>query len=394
MGTGFRLIEALETRKLLAGVTAVGEFAIGPAGNYYGYYGRQIDADANGNSVVVWSSGPGSSEVYARLFDPAGTPRTDAILVNGTLITKYTPNVAVGANGNFVVTWWDNDGNVSNNVGARLFNSAGAPLTPVFKVTADKVKHHIHAVAAMDDDGDFAIAWQGETGRYDWDTLVQRYSATGKKIGKPIIANTDFEGGADQYSPSVDMDADGDMVVTWQTSGQDGSGTGVFGRIVNRDGTFRGGEFRVNTHTAGNQERSQVAAGPAGEFTVVWQSEGQDGSGWGVYGQRYDAAGMPLSAEFRVNDQTAGDQTMPTVDVGRDGTSVIAWQHPDPDGSGTVAQAQAFDPSSATIGGNFQVNAAGEASAPQVVMQPNGEFVIGWRRDDVNELFGGKFIIL
>ena len=41
---------------------------------------------------------------------------------------------------------------------------------------------------------------------------------------------------------------------------------------------------------------------------VVWASQGQDGSGWGVYGQRYDVSGVALGGEFRVNTTTADDQ--------------------------------------------------------------------------------------
>jgi large repetitive protein len=35
------------------------------------------------------------------------------------------------------------------------------------------------------------------------------------------------------------------------------------------------------------QYNSSVAADPAGNFVVVWQSLGQDGSGFGIFGQRF-----------------------------------------------------------------------------------------------------------
>ena len=48
---------------------------------------------------------------------------------------------------------------------------------------------------------------------------------------------------------------------------------------------FVGPEFRVNTYTTSTQASPSVASDPNGNFVVVWQSDGQDGSGYGVYGQ-------------------------------------------------------------------------------------------------------------
>ena len=54
-----------------------------------------------------------------------------------------------------------------------------------------------------------------------------------------------------------------------------------------------GGQKRVNTTTANEQSTPGIGHNPAtGGFQVVWQSFGQDGFGWGVYGQNYDANGV------------------------------------------------------------------------------------------------------
>ena len=45
----------------------------------------------------------------------------------------------------------------------------------------------------------------------------------------------------------------------------------------------------VNTVTRHSQTYPDVATGPLGISVIVWQSLGQDGSGWGIFGQRYDA---------------------------------------------------------------------------------------------------------
>ena len=49
----------------------------------------------------------------------------------------------------------------------------------------------------------------------------------------------------------------------------------------------------------------------AGNFVVAWTSTSQDGSGYGIYAQRYDSGGSPLGGEFRVNTLTSGSQAYP-----------------------------------------------------------------------------------
>src|SRR5262245_10409477 len=64
--------------------------------------------------------------------------------------------------------------------------------------------------------------------------------------------------------------------------------------------TSLGPEFQVNTYTTSAQNSPVVAADGAGNFVVVWASP-HDGSGSGVFGQRYDSSGTPLGSEFPVN---------------------------------------------------------------------------------------------
>src|SRR3712207_7151549 len=51
-----------------------------------------------------------------------------------------------------------------------------------------------------------------------------------------------------------------------------------------------GGEITVNTYTTDVQTYPQVAIDGSANFVVVWQSNGQDGGGNGIYGQRFNAS--------------------------------------------------------------------------------------------------------
>src|SRR6185437_7126296 len=58
-----------------------------------------------------------------------------------------------------------------------------------------------------------------------------------------------------------------------------------------------GGEVRINTSTNGAQDLPQIAKDAVGDYVIVWQSQNQDGNGYGIYAQRYNAAGKPQGAE-------------------------------------------------------------------------------------------------
>ena len=113
----------------------------------------------------------------------------------------------------------------------------------------------------------------------------------------------------------------------------DGSGQGVFGQRFAASGAPVGAEFRVNTYTALDQSRPTIALDSSGNFVVAWQSAGQDGSGNGVFGQRYAATGAPLGPEFRVNTYVASDQVDPAVAADNAGDFVVVWSSFGQDGS-------------------------------------------------------------
>lgn len=60
---------------------------------------------------------------------------------------------------------------------------------------------------------------------------------------------------------------------------------GVFGRRYESSETPV--EFQVNSYTSANQWLGGVAATAGGHFVVTWSSDGQDGSGLGVFAQRF-----------------------------------------------------------------------------------------------------------
>jgi hypothetical protein len=109
-------------------------------------------------------------------------------------------------------------------------------------------------------------------------------------------------------------------------NGNDGSGYGVFGRSFDAASGSFGEVFLVTTVTSGNQYEPDVAMFADGSFVVVWRDDnGLDGSGTATFGRRFDAAGAPLGDAFLVNENTAGSQYQPKVTALSTGGFVVAF---------------------------------------------------------------------
>jgi hypothetical protein len=73
-------------------------------------------------------------------------------------------------------------------------------------------------------------------------------------------------------------------LIAWNSA--DGSGSGVSSRMYpNGQASPLEPEFRVNTHTPGDQGRPTVGLIPNFDFVIAWESPAQDGSGFGVFGE-------------------------------------------------------------------------------------------------------------
>jgi len=192
-----------------------------------------------------------------------------------------------------------------------------------------------------------------------------------------------------QASPAVAADAAGDFVVVWTSTGSaasDTSNESVQGQRYDSSGTAVGSQFQVNTYTTAAQARPAVARDPAGNFVVVWESEGSVGSDTdleSIQCQRYDAAGAPQGAQFQVNTYTTGYQDYPSVAMDGLGNFVVVWRSAGSGGSDTSTssiQGQRFNATGATVGSEFQVNAYTTSFQyePNVAVAGAGNFVVVW----------------
>jgi hypothetical protein len=307
-----------------------------------------VAVGSRGDFVAVWGSvqdGDGGS-IQGRRYDTAGNPIGGEFLVN-TVTTgyQYRPRVGLASDGRFVVSWMsqDVDGSISG-IAARRFDASGNPIGAEFVVNTYTTGFQGDGDLAVEANGSFVAVW-GDYGN-DRDgsyaaILGQRYDASGIRLGGEFQVNTYTTG--NQRFPSVSVSPTGGFVAAWRSNPGDGSGYGVFSRRFDASGNAMGSDFVVNTYTTDYQGSilGQVAHDARGNFVVTWGGSGL-GESSASFAQRFSASGARRGAEFRVNTYTPGYQYAPSIASDAAGNFVVAWNSYGQDGSGSGLFAQRF----------------------------------------------------
>lgn len=264
---------------------------------------------------------------------------------------------------------------------ARRYTLNGAALSGEFLVnTYYTAGQEVHPSIGVLSTGDFVIAWTSYGQDADGGGIyAQRYAMNGTALGAQFSVNTQTIG--DQTRSSTTGLSNGEFIIVWASTSQDNSGQGVYAQRFATNGTKQDNEFKVNTYTINNQLSPRVNSISSDSFVVTWASDGQDSNGYGIYAQRFALNGTALGSEFRVNTYTTFNQTNPRVTALIDNEFMIAWSDDGRDGSGYGVYAQRYAVNGVPRGGQFLVNSytLNDQSNPSLAALTSGDFVVVWR---------------
>jgi hypothetical protein len=266
------------------GTPVGGEIQVVPPGTTFQGSPAVVVGTTASTFLVVWQSrtAPGDDDIRGQLFvDGLGAA---AFRVNtNTTANQNLPAASRDNLGNFVVVW-DSEmtGGGSTNVQGQRYSAVGVPLGGEFRVnTTTGVVAGAPAVSASL--AGFLVAWAADVD-VSREVLAQRYTSSGAPAGGEFRVNAYTTG--TQSEPAVAAQSGG-FVVTWSSAGEYGTKS-VFARRYDQNGAAKGSPFRVNASTTGNSAASSVTISNLSDFVVTWTAPtGADGSGLGIFGQRY-----------------------------------------------------------------------------------------------------------
>ena len=363
----------------------VNTYTIGDQWTGKGNRSQSVAINDSGASVVAWTSWgqDGSSNgVFAQRYDGNGNPVGSEFQVNtSTASSQGEPSVAMAETGQFIIVWSGPDPDAYGIYG-QLYDSSGNAIGNEFLVNTSTAGYQSEPSVSMSNSGDFIITWISPDQDGDnYGIIAQRYDSDGVPQGSEFIVNS-YTADA-QFAPTVSMAGSGNFVITWTSSNQDGDHSGIFAQRYDSDANEMGSEFQVNSYTLGPQKVSTVAMNDLGSFVIAWESQ-HDGSSTGIFAQRFDSNGEAVGSEFLVNTQTYSVQSVPSVAMAASGEFIITWESLVQDGSGWGIYAQRYAADGGSIGGEFRVNSTTASTQwySSVALNDSGQAIIVWSSFD------------
>lgn len=330
-----------------------------------------VAMDADGDFVVVWQDQSVEAEqIYASLYDESGAFVRGPLAVARDFSTytgaQHRPDVAMDADGNFVVVWSGGDGEGDGGIFAQRFAADGEYRGENRRVSPPVDGLYNSASVAMDAAGDFAVVWQLSEFEGPSSIDLQRYDSAGAELSE---GSTQITSGA-VAAPSLAMDRDGDFVVAWLQSNSI--------RATRFDATSRsytpvaGGEtINEPVPGAGSRGSPAVAMDAAGEFAVVWDDYAADR----VLGRRFSSSGQRLNPELVIDAEEASNEPLRAAMVSGN-TLAVVWG--DEESDQFYVRLGLIRSGSAAPERTSIVNTRGFTGYPDVAGSPVGNLAVGW----------------
>ena len=351
-----------------------------------------IDGLADGGYISVWTStnqdnpGDGDTGVFAQRYDANGIAVGAEFQVNTTVAqSQFNASVAGLNDGGWVIVWRDD---TTTGIKLNRYDATGTVTVTELQVETESQATQFEPQVAALTNGGYVVTWTSQSSGNAGDgssnaMIAQIFNAAGARVGAEISVNQQTTGAQD--TGAVSALAGGGFVVVWEendVASGDGSGSSVNARVFDDAGLPVSGDIQVNSFTNGAQSNPKVATLANGDFVVTWRSTGQDTSSGGIYYQRYDATGVALGDEIRVNDRFEGDQTLSDIIALDTGGFAISFVDTStlPPGSGSDVFVQVFDADGTRIDSQVLVNTevASTQNEATLAALPNGNFVVQW----------------
>jgi hypothetical protein len=349
---------------------------------------------SDGSFVVVWARRAfPSTDIRARIYGPGNDAAGETIEVGGADAGwRENPSVAMSNDGEFLVAWTGDFGDVEYGALARLFDRNGAPSGPQFPLDGSGATaasaHHVDA--SRDGDG-YAVAWVRDGG-----VDGVRLDATGEVRGSFTREVADAHHVAVDGLPGGDLallwSSNADAQLTEEMSGRVGM---VHGAVLSFDSSekrsFRANEGRLRyepDYVVDGDERLSVAGDASGAFTAVYDStfvarffdDEFERNSLGTKVERFDLSARTLGSFFLDDVSPRGATASVAMTPG--GNSVAAfWTYDDYYDNGVWIRSTDCH---GELGAMLRVNGdvAEGVRHPSVAINERGDGVVVWTEVD------------
>jgi hypothetical protein len=138
----------------------------------------------------------------------------------------------------------------------------------------------------------------------------------------------------DQLASKVAMDENGNFVVVWENDRESNGSYQIFCRGFDGNGSQRFAEMRVNTESSGQHSKPSLAMDTSGDFVVVWENDANTKDLYQIQARGFYADGTQRFSDRTINGDGDGQQFKPSVAMTANAGFVVTWEDDlDKDGS-------------------------------------------------------------
>ena len=185
--------------------------------------GSRVAMAADGSFVVVWEQSindasdttSSGTQVFARRYDATGAPLTGPVQISGLGGTGAVgtgngvePDVAVNANGQYVISWVDGTG-----TRVEAFNARGGAASDILTVADQTLTNPAVGIFT---NGGFVVAYGGAGAGNNTAIFAQRYNASGNAVGALTTISTTPAAAA--VVPEVSVATNNSYAIGWAQS--------------------------------------------------------------------------------------------------------------------------------------------------------------------------------
>ncbi|MBN2149920.1 MAG: hypothetical protein JW839_00610 [Candidatus Lokiarchaeota archaeon] len=303
-----------------------------------------IGVDGDGNVHVAWEdaapiggSGSDWDIMYRCRNATEGIWWSMEVVSAESNSTSFNPDVKVDAAGNVHVAWDDqtNFGSIGTDydITYKVRNALTNLWSPTSVVSTESEYEAIKPSLDIDGDGNVHVAWYdfsvyGGSGA-DADIFYKRWNATTTNWSTTEVVST--ESGESSYSPSLGVDAEGNVHVAWDDpTGISGAGADfdIFYKCWNASLDAWSTTTVVSEGISADSRSPSLAVDTAGSVHVAWHDDsdyGGSGMDPDIFYRCWNATGGGWAAIEVASTDSLGDSSNPSLAVASDGSLHVAW---------------------------------------------------------------------
>lgn len=317
----------------------------------------QVDRLPNGGFLATWftsdlSGASNQVSIRGQIFDANGVKVGSELLFKSGLrndIWSTSVTTTVLQNGQFVVTWHDNNGSFDGY--GRLFGTNGLLIGTEFALNGATSVHTTPEVLSLAAGG-FSVRWADISNPAAPVSAFRTFDASGNPLGSEAqLPGFSASGKASAFS-------DGGFVSVWVTAAN--GRQDVKARLFDASGNPSGTEFLVNIGDNTYNDYPDVAVLSDGTFVVTWQRPSYYynaqgfvvNQGYGITAQLFSGNGTKIGNQFWIDSTNGNRYSGPDIEALDNGGYVVSWldqkyDFADPDSSGL--KARIFGPNSIPV---------------------------------------------